>query len=199
MLARIGKWTSSLITGMMFVLLLATLFTVITSHASEGEPSLFGYEIKTVLSGSMEPGIQTGSIIAIEQQEITTNFNRGDVVTFFGPEGVLVTHRVHEVIDNGQSYITKGDNNNAPDTSPVMAEDIVGKYTGFTVPFIGSVIMFATSELGAVLLLIVPGVLCVIYSIIIIFKALDQVDQMAKGNADVTPSVSTSEHETLHK
>lgn len=31
-----------------------------------GEPQVFGYQLKTVLSGSMEPEIKTGSIIAVK-------------------------------------------------------------------------------------------------------------------------------------
>ena len=65
-MAALRKWISNLITGVLFITLLFMLFVVISSRASGGEPAFNGYQLKTVLSGSMEPGIQTGSIIAVK-------------------------------------------------------------------------------------------------------------------------------------
>lgn len=172
----IKKTISGLTSFLLFTLLIVTLFAVISTQAADGEPNVFGYEIKTVLSGSMEPEIQTGSIISIQPTDNPTQYEAGDVITYTNPDDNLVTHRVHEVENGGEQYITKGDNNNSTDSEPVLAEDVVGEYTGFTVPYVGYAIVFATSDQGAFLLLIVPGVLLLMYSAFTIGRALRQID-----------------------
>ncbi|MBB6450140.1 signal peptidase [Geomicrobium halophilum] len=182
MWSTIKKLISGVTTALLFTLLIVTVFAVISTQAADGEPEVFGYQLKTVLSGSMEPGIQTGSIISIQPTEDQGQFEKGDVITFTNADDTLITHRIHEVQNEGQQYITKGDNNNTTDAEPVLAENVVGEYTGFTIPYVGYAIDFATSDQGAVLLLIVPGILLVIYSIVIIWRALRQMDNGSRDD-----------------
>ena len=121
---KIMKWINNFVTGILMVLLITVAALVVITKASGGEPQLFGYQFKTVLSGSMEPGIQTGSIISVKQAVDKTNFKVGDVITFQEEEGILITHRITEVVGSGDSvlYRTKGDNNNAEDMNPVLAD-----------------------------------------------------------------------------
>ena len=79
---KVMKWINSLVSGILMVLLISVASVVVITKISGGEPQLFGYQLKTVLSGSMEPGIQTGSIIAVKLAEDKTNFKEGDVITF---------------------------------------------------------------------------------------------------------------------
>jgi signal peptidase I len=175
---KIKKWISNIITSILFLTLIFTAFVVITSKASGGEPNLMGYQLKTVLSGSMEPGIQTGSIIAIKPGGEMTRFQKGDVITFKESEEKLITHRVMEVKGTGDNtqYITKGDNNDAADLEPVLAANVVGEYKGFTIPYIGYLLNAAQSKTGAALLLVLPGILLLLYSGITIWKAIKEVD-----------------------
>lgn len=168
----IGDITSTIV----FILLFFTVFAVIAYKAAGGEPQILGHQIKTVLSGSMEPDIQTGSIIAIKPGGDMTRFEEGDIITFVTKDNIPVTHRVVEVRDDGQQYVTKGDNNNAPDQELVPANNIVGEYTGLTIPYVGYVITFANSKQGAVLLLILPGILLIGYAFVTIWRALQLVD-----------------------
>lgn len=179
---RVLKMISNLVTTLLFIVLLLTLFLVVSMKASGGEPSLFGYQLKTVLSGSMEPDIQTGSIISIKEVDDPTGFQTGDVITFRTDEDVLVTHRIVEVNEGGSQYITKGDANNAADVEPVNAENVVGSYIGLTIPYIGYVMNFANSSEGAALLLVIPGVFLIIYSSITIWGAFRQLE---KGKKEV--------------
>ncbi|MFS0752586.1 signal peptidase I SipW [Oceanobacillus sp. 1P07AA] len=174
------KFTSVLTTTVLSMLLIITVFTMILHQATDGEPNVFGYQLKTVLSGSMEPEFQTGSIIAIEQQEDVTQFQRGDIITFHNSEGMVITHRVEEVKDNGAQYVTKGDNNNRADSELVIPESIIGQYTGFTIPYAGYVTQFANSKEGALFLLIFPGIMLVGYSLINIGRALRQIETSNK-------------------
>nr|WP_138919799.1 signal peptidase I [Lentibacillus jeotgali] len=163
-------------TFLLFAVLIVTVLLVISFRASGGEAAIFGYQFKTVLSGSMEPEIQTGSIISIEKGGDMKRFEKGDVITYRTPEDMLVTHRIAEVIGDGEQYITKGDNNEGADLDPILAQNVVGKYTGFTVPYIGYVMNFANTSQGAALMLILPGLLLVGYSGITIWRALRQFD-----------------------
>lgn len=163
----------------MFAVLLLMLFLVISSKAAGGEPQIFGYQLKSVLSGSMEPGIKTGSIIAVKPGGDMTRFKEGDVVTFQEEENKLITHRVTEVIENGKQvlYRTKGDNNNAEDMNPVISDNIVAEYTGVTVPYVGYFIDFAQSKNGSALLLILPGLILLGYSGFNIWQTLSQLEK----------------------
>jgi len=168
----------NMVTGVLFVLLLAMVFVVISSKASGGEPQFFGYQLKSVLSGSMEPGIKTGSIIAVKPGGDMTRFKEGDVITFMEEGDILITHRVVETMKSGDHvmYRTKGDNNDAADMNPVLSDNVVAEYTGFTVPFIGYFVSYAQSKAGSALLLILPGLLLLGYSAITIWRAIAQIE-----------------------
>ncbi|MGG0716560.1 signal peptidase I [Robertmurraya massiliosenegalensis] len=175
---RVAKWASNLVTIVLFLIFVLVLFLVISSKASGGEPQIFGYQLKTVLSGSMEPGIKTGSIIAVKPGGDMTRFKEGDVITFQEERNILITHRVTEVINNGNQvmYRTKGDNNNAEDINPVLSNNVVAEYNGFTVPYIGYFIDFAKSKNGSVFLLILPGVLLLGYAFYTIWQTLRMIE-----------------------
>jgi signal peptidase len=183
---KIMKWINSLISGILMILLISVASLVVVTKVSGGEPQLFGYQLKSVLSGSMDPGIQTGSLIALKQAEDKTIFKAGDVITYKEEEGILVTHRITEVIKSGDSvlYRTKGDNNNAEDMNPVLSDNVVGEYTGFTVPKAGYFINFSQSKNGAFLLLI-PGFLLLIYSGFTIWRVLSVIELPQKKPAGI--------------
>ena len=182
---KIMKWVNNLVTGILMVLLIGVASLVVITKASGGEPQFFGYQLKTVLSGSMEPGIQTGSIIAVKLTEDKTGYAEGDVITFM-EEDLLITHRITEVFTSGDSvlYRTKGDNNNAADMNPVLSDNVVASYTGFTLPYVGYFINFSQSKNGALLLLI-PGFLLLLYSGITIWKVLAQIELPQKKQAEI--------------
>lgn len=80
---KVMKIISNVITGVLFLLLIFMIFVVVSSKASGGEPNFLGYQLKTVLSGSMEPTFKTGSIIAVKPLSNTKNLKVKDVITFF--------------------------------------------------------------------------------------------------------------------
>jgi signal peptidase I len=167
------------------------IFVVVSSKASGGEPSFLGYQLKTVLSGSMEPTFKTGSIIAIKPLQNPTDLKKGDVITFMlGNKDTFATHRIVEVIKNENQvmYKTKGDNNGNADQDLALAQNVVGRYVGFTIPFAGYLIDFAKSKNGAALLLILPGLLLLGYSGFTIFNAIKEID-VSKNSKDVQETV----------
>lgn len=119
---------------------------------------LFGIRPYVVLSGSMEPEIKTGSVVFVNQNVKFAELKQGDVITFKTGD-VMVTHRVHEIIDG--KIITKGDANNAPDGGYVTAATLVGKNVR-TAPKLGYLVNFLQSlqgkiVAGAIILLLAIG------------------------------------------
>lgn len=111
----------------------------------------------TVLSGSMEPAIRTGSVVAIKPAD---TYKTGDIITFgeISRTKVPTTHRVKEVmiVDGQTLYTTKGDANNGEDLEPVSKKMIAGKVF-FTVPFLGYGLAAIRHPAGFVLLVIIPA------------------------------------------
>lgn len=190
----IKKWISNITTGLLLVVFMFMLFIVISTKASGGEPQIFGYQIKTVLSGSMEPEIKTGSIISVKPGGDMERFEVGDVITFYQEKDVLVTHRITEVINSGQNvmYRTKGDNNLTEDLNPVLSENVVAVYTDFTIPYLGYFIEFAKSKNGSALLMILPGVLLFGYSIFSILTTISRLEKQVKQSKDLEETKSAS-------
>ena len=115
-----------------------------------------------VLSGSMEPSIETGSVCFINKHAKFENIKEKDVIAFKMNDGTLVTHRAIEINDSG--IVTKGDNNKDADRNIVTNSNFVGKNL-FWIPKVGYVIkafQTATGRIIAValiLLLLVSGFL----------------------------------------
>jgi signal peptidase I len=179
---RTTKIIGNVLYGVVFATLLLMIVMVISSRASGGEPQLFGYQFKTVLSGSMEPTFKTGSLIVVEEVKDAKSLKENDVITFRQDEENVVTHRIVEVVKQGDNifYRTKGDNNEEADMNPVMTQNIVAKYSGITIPFIGYFLNFASTPLGTGLLLIIPGLLLLGYAAWTIRLAIKEIEEKTK-------------------
>ncbi|NMH67629.1 signal peptidase I [Bacillus sp. RO3] len=164
--------------------LLIMVFLVISSRASGGEPKAFGYQFKSVLSGSMEPTFKTGSIIAVKplDENQKASLGENDVITFNKNETEVVTHRIIDVIkqESGTLYVTKGDSNKDKDLSPVLSDNVMAIYEGFTIPYLGYVVSFAQSPKGTALLLIIPGILLLGYAALNVMQALKELERKTK-------------------
>jgi len=110
-------------------------------------PKFWGGQGLIVLSGSMEPYMHPGDIIAVKpvasMDEIFTN----DVITF-ATEEEIITHRVIGFAISGgeQALIMKGDANNTQDEKPVKWEQVRGKVV-YRVPKIGYASSFVQNHL----------------------------------------------------
>lgn len=122
-------------------------------------PSFAGYMPMIVMTGSMEPEIKGGDLVICKTTK-AENISKGDIISFFDPDGngtSVVTHRVTEVIneDGKISFRTKGDANLIEDKSVVPAENLVGKYKT-RIPYAGNVSMFMQSTAGLIVCVILP-------------------------------------------
>lgn len=120
-------------------------------------PGVFGVKPVAVLSGSMEPAIQTGDLIFVESCDPAA-LREGDVVCYLS-SGKAVTHRIASVTEgeDGQPrYVTQGDANNAEDRLAVSADQVQGVWNGARVAGLGNAILFMQTAPGMVLFIVCP-------------------------------------------
>lgn len=130
------KIISNTIFGLLVILLTSTLFLVDRVKSTGEVPSVFGYQLYQVETGSMVPTLDVGSIIISKEPKSSENLEVGDIVTFDSGENII-THRIIEVVkeENEIKYRTKGDNPvNTPDLELLDPENIKGKFV-MKIPF----------------------------------------------------------------
>ncbi len=111
-------------------------------------PRLLGYEIYGITTGSMEPELPRGSAVYVKQAQ-PGEIRPGDRITFvMGTDTDLVTtHRVVEIDEENQQFITKGDANASADVQPVKFSRLVGRVV-LGVPMLGTVSLYLHSSGG---------------------------------------------------
>ena len=141
------------------ILAASVLFTAyVMINAARHKPvNVFGRMILHVETGSMEPSLHVGDYIVVKETD-TDTLQVGDIISFYSEDtdiyGMLVTHRIYEVKDDG-TFITKGDANPVEDSVEVAPDRIVGKYTGKARFFIW-VSSFASARKILMILVIIP-------------------------------------------
>ena len=85
-----------------------------------------------ILTGSMQPVMDPGDVAIIRK---TNEVEPGDVIQYWTGE-IFIIHRIIAIDQTTGKYITKGDNNSAPDGKTVGKEQIKGKMIG-VVPKVG--------------------------------------------------------------
>lgn len=127
---------------------------------------IFGLQVFTVLSGSMEPTYHTGSLIYVKKVDPFT-IQPGQPITFMLDEKTVATHRVVGVVPDEEDttvirFRTKGDANEAEDGTLVHYKNVIGE-PAFSIPYLGYLAeyiqhppgMYVAISAGAVLLLLV--------------------------------------------
>ena len=126
------------------VFMAVLVFSLLQSRVTGSPPTIAGHHLYVVLSGSMSPTFEAGSMVVVRPVE-ASEIAVGDIITYREPgaEETLTTHRVVVVErENGLQFITKGDANEVIDQDPVPAENLVGKVL-FAIPYAGHVADFA--------------------------------------------------------
>ena len=110
---------------------------------------LIGIEPYVVLSGSMEPAIQTGSVSFINKHVSYEEIQEGDIIAFKSGQDTKVTHRVVNITEEGME--TKGDANSNSDGIKTTKENYIGKNI-FGIPKLGYAIKVIQSTRGKIVL-----------------------------------------------
>lgn len=152
---NIGTW----------VILIFLAFVAVSLILSSFENTPFRFKVYNVQSGSMEPKIHVGSLVVVSPQ---SNYSINDVITYRSKKTIkeTFTHRIVAIEDDpdiGKFYYrTKGDANEEEDITPVYPNLVLGKVR-FSIPLIGYPLAFAKTQLGFILMIIIPATL-IIYS-----------------------------------
>ena len=94
-MARRNRQKKSPVAAVCSVLGTLLLIIIVAAYLPITIPKAFGYEIYTVISGSMEPAVPTGSLVYIKYVE-PGDIETGDIIAFYGSDaqGSIITHRV---------------------------------------------------------------------------------------------------------
>lgn len=129
-----------------------------------------------VLTGSMLPQIQIKDVVVTKKVD-AEKLKKDDIITFLSSdsrfEGLTVTHRivdkkVNEVTGEVE-YITKGDNNNAPDMALAQDSNVLGKVI-FKIPKIGYLQEILATKGGWIIVILIPCLLVISYDIVQLIK-----------------------------
>jgi len=119
------------------------------------------YKLLTVLSGSMRPAIDIGSVVVVMPQK---EYKTGDIITFDSANraNIPTTHRIDniQIVNGAPVYTTKGDANKTEDGKKRNQSEIEGKVI-FTIPYLGYVLDFMKKPLGLALLIFIPALLII--------------------------------------
>ncbi len=133
--AKIFKAVGAAIWWTVLVALALTIINILSAKIKGKAPKIFGYSIMHVISGSMEPEIQTGAYILVKECDPTEICPQEDVICFYSEDpsiyGFPNTHRVVEKLlleDGSIQFLTKGDANLTQDAFPVSSENVIGVY-----------------------------------------------------------------------
>lgn len=159
------SFSESVFAAVVFVFIPIVFVTLLASRTN-----LLGLQSFTVLSGSMSPLIETGSVVytfPVSTPQV------GDIITF-KKGSINVTHRIVDTVDksgkhvsafaspvsgNGYSgevlYKTKGDANSSADSDLVSRSQIIGAVQ-FHFPSLGKFASFIKSVPGFLSLIVLP-------------------------------------------
>lgn len=152
---RIWNWISGVLVGIVVLLAIALVGV-----------RLIGLKPFVVLSGSMRPTYEVGSLIYVKSVDYKA-LKVGDPITYMISQDTVVTHRIIEVLvaeedPNTIRYFTQGDANEQPDGTSVHYKNIIGKPV-FSIPYLGYVSNYIQNppgtyiaiSAGAILILLV--------------------------------------------
>lgn len=162
------------------------------------------FQVLIVRSGSMEPAIQTGSIVVVKPK---VEYQVGDVITFSGRgHAIPTTHRIVEVKEgssaslgqgNGQKiFVTKGDANNSIDLNETQERNVIGRVL-FSIPYIGYAIATAQKPVGFMFLIAIPALLIIYDEIVKIFRETRKMFSKKREKEVSTRSSSDTADESL--
>ena len=111
-----------------------------------GSMSYKNEENEYLVENELNDQIEVNDLIFLEKVDSLSDIKLYDIVCYRNEEDTQIVHRVVEI--NDTYLITQGDANSVKDDFKISLDDVVGKYTGVRIPFVGSVTFFLTSSYG---------------------------------------------------
>lgn len=138
--------SSTILTLTIYVIAAIIIVSLFLSLSNGNSANLFGYTVRIVVTGSMEPNIKTNSLNVIKLTNIE-DIQVNDIVCFNYSQDIV--HRVIEKTtnDSGETILhTKGDANSQADSIEITNDMVIGKvvktYNNLA-PFISNNIIYS--------------------------------------------------------
>lgn len=145
----------------MVIIMGVLLFFLVQSRLAGGPPTVAGCSLYAVLSGSMSPAFDAGSLVAVRPID-PDKLREDDVITFISANDAMVTHRIVGIErQDGLRFVTKGDANNSADSGTVSEDRVVGVVT-LSLPWLGRLLMFSQTRQGLLTMIIIPAIVILI-------------------------------------
>lgn len=92
------------------------------------------------------------SLIVLERADAPEEIGLYDIIAYKNDEGLTIIHRVVAIEGDGEDlrYITRGDANGADDEYHPVFSDVLGKYSGKHVEYLGIAVLFIQSYTGLI-------------------------------------------------
>lgn len=173
---RAVRMLKNTICWVLIVILAITMVIFLTTRIQGNTPTVFGYTIFRITTGSMEPELMIGDVILDKVVDENTEIAVGDVITFEGGsqfDGKLVTHKVIKAPytdENGNEMLQTHGIANEIDDTPISISQVRAKMI-CKIPFIDTLYNLFLSPSG-LLIMILLIILVFIDEIINIVKIL---------------------------
>lgn len=148
-----------------------------------------GYRILAVQTGSMAQTYPVGTLLIVDASA-PEKIAVGDVISFVADNQLtVVTHRVVEIDTENQQFYTKGDNNTACDSRPVLYKNLIGKVIA-GIPYAGYAVLLTQTFFGKTVLSI--AITIILFSMV--WKLISHLMQKRRRHHNA-PSVESNSKE----
>ena len=156
---KVGRIVKNVICWTLIAILAVAVVVFLVTKASGGTPTVFGYSLHRIVSGSMIPELEIGDVIVSTKVTDTSDIHMGDIITFQGGSSFdhqKVTHRVLVApYNDGRGntvLVTKGDANEIDD-GEIDFSNVESKYLS-KVTFLKDIYNFFFSPWGLIIFII---------------------------------------------
>lgn len=162
-LKRATSWTATILLVAVLLVFVALAGLILT-----------GYKPEVIVSGSMRPMLDRGSLVFVRPTP-ATKLKVGQIISFqhpFKKKAYLVTHRIHTLrqTPGGPVFTTKGDNNPTPDPWNLQLHKEAGLYA-FSIPYVGKLSFLVGTTSGYIILFAIPMLLLMIFGLVKIWTS----------------------------
>lgn len=158
----------AIISDIMLVILIIILMFISVIKLSGQTPTIFGYQLYTIITGSMEPEIEVGDVILSKVMNTNTELKVGDIITYEGDtgdyEGKIITHEIIEIDENTGLITPKGIANTMADA--VIEKEQVISVMVCKVEVLTIIYSMLSNNIIFFMIIIMPLVTLLIYEII---------------------------------
>ena len=142
---------------------------------------LLGFQVFTVISGSMEPAYGVGDLLYVKKVDVNS-IKVGDPITFILNEDLVVaTHRVVRIDAENSRFYTKGDANEIEDSEPVHFKNVIG-VPRFSIPKLGYVSDFIQNPPGTYIAIALGAILIILVFLPDLLPKKKEQEKMADEN-----------------